>query len=185
MDRPSAGKSRTFRRPTFAEEGSEPEIILEIIRTLFNMSTKRNLSVAGYPGRETKRTKSTQPKIYTRLIRQIYINTPTGYEKATALFDTGANIFVLSQQWARKFNIQRIERDEPINVFGFSGEQNQFIGSQFTPFLLLKIGEHQSPISAELGNLENGIDIIILGGWFLIQHPMTFNSEGIQIKEHH
>src|SRR5437588_3843566 len=163
MDQPSAGRSRTFRRPTFAEEVSEPEIILEIIQTLFNMSTKRNLSVAGYPGRETKRTKSTQPKKYTLLIRQIYINTPAGYEKATALFDTGANIFVLSQQWTRKFNIQRIERDEPINVFGFSGEQNQFIGSQFTPFLLLKVGEHQTPISAELGNLENRIDIIIPG----------------------
>ena len=163
MDQPSAGRSKTFRRPTFAEEGSEPEIILEIIRTLFNMSTKRNLSVAGYPGRETKRTKSTQPKIYTHLIRQIYVNMPTGYENATALFDTGANIFILSQQWARKFNIQRIERDEPINVFGFSGEQNQFTSSQFTPFPLLKIGEHQTPISAELGNLENGIVIIIPG----------------------
>src|SRR5437588_1845711 len=130
MDQPSAGRSRTFRRPTFAEGGSEPEIILEIIRTLFNMSTKRNLSVAGYPGRETKGTKSTQPKIYTSLIRQIYINTPTGYTKGTALFDTGANIFVLSQQWARNFNIQRIERDEPINVFGFSGDKNKFIGTQ-------------------------------------------------------
>src|SRR5437588_3260836 len=149
------------------------------------MSTKRNLSAAGYPGREIKRTKSTQPKIYTCLIRQIYISTPTGYEKATALFDPGANIFVLSQQWARKFNIQRIERNEPINIFGFSGEQNQFIGSQFTPFLLLKIGEHQTLISAELGNLENGIDIIIPGGWFLIQHPTTFELEGIQIKEDH
>src|SRR5947209_1928270 len=185
MDQPSAGRSRTFRRPTFAEEGSEPEIILEIIRTLFNMSTKRNLSVAGYPVRETTRTKSTQAKQYPRHIRQIYINTPTGYERATALFDTGANIFVLSQQWVRKFNMQRIERDEPINVFGFSGEQNQFIGSQFTPFLLLKIGEYQTPISAVLGNLENEIDIIISGGWFLIQHPMTFELEGIQIKEHH
>src|SRR5437588_10264009 len=103
---------------------------------------------------------------------------PTGYEKATALFDTGANIFVLSHQWAQKFNIQRIERDEPINVFGFSGEQNQFIGFQFMLFLLLNIEGHQTPISAELRNLENRIDIIIPRGWFLIQHHITFNSEG-------
>jgi hypothetical protein len=32
--------------------------------------------------------------------------------------------------------------------------------------------------------LKEGLDIIIPGGWFIVQHSMTFNEEDVQIQEH-
>ena len=148
------------------------------------MTNKRKtLPVAGLPGRE-KKQRTNQPRIFQRLIRKVIIDTPKGPQTCRALFDTGANIFLLDEQYAAQRQIFRIQRDCPISVFGFSGKQENDIGKQFTPFLSLTIGEHKTTISAELGQLEDGIDLIIPGGWFLVEHPMSFHNNGIQVQQH-
>ena len=88
---------------------------------------RSTLPAAGYPGWE-KLTKTTKPKIYERLIRRVTLLTPTGPQPCTALFDTGANIFVLNEQWAAQFQISHIERDIPLSIFGFSGQQDTNAG---------------------------------------------------------
>ena len=140
------------------------------------------LSVAGDPGR--KRQKTTTPKIYERLIREVEIATPLGYQRCSALFDTGANIFVLDEQWAAQFHISYIERDVPLEIYGFSGQRDESAGRRLAPFLTLKINQHESTISTELGTLEDGIDLIIPGGWFLVEHPMTFDKGKVKAQKH-
>src|SRR5205085_5063431 len=39
-------------------------------------------------------------------------------------------------------------------------------------------------MSTELGTLEEGIDLIIPGGWFLVEHPMTFENGKIEVQQH-
>src|SRR5205085_10360196 len=62
MDQPSAGRSRTFCQPTFAEEGSETEIILEIIRTLFKnvYKTKPLRCRISWPRNKTNKVNTTK-----------------------------------------------------------------------------------------------------------------------------
>src|SRR5205807_2033158 len=38
--------------------------------------------------------------------------------------------------------------------------------------------------SAKLGILEEGIDLIIPGGWFSVEHPMTFEDGKIEVQQH-
>ena len=148
------------------------------------MTTKRKtLPAAGFSGRE-KKQRTNHPRIFQGLIRKVIIDTPKGPQDCQALFDTGANIFVLDEQYAAQWQIFRVQRDCPISVFGFSGKQENDIGKPFTPFLSLTIGEHKTTISAELGQLEDGIDLIIPGGWFLVEHPMSFPENGIQVQQH-
>ena len=96
----------------------------------------------------------------------------------------GANIFVVDEQYAAQWQLFRVQRENPISVFGFSGKQEDNIGKQFAPLLLLKIGKHETTISAELGQLEDDIDLIIPGGWFMVEHPMSFENNSIQVPQH-
>src|SRR5205085_5894955 len=105
-------------------------------------------------------------------------------QKCNALFDMGANIFVLDDQWAAQCSLSYLERDEPLRVFGFSGKENHTAGKYFAPFPTVIIGQHETNISAELGTLEEGIDLIIPGGWFLVEHPMTFKNGKIEVQQH-
>src|SRR5437660_10309657 len=57
-------------------------------------------------------------------------------------------------------------------------------GRYFAPFLTIIIGQHETNISAELGTLEEGIDLIIPGGWFLVEHPMTLENGKIEVQQH-
>src|SRR5436853_761160 len=98
---------------------------------------RKTLPVAGTPGRE-KKVKTNIPKIYDRLIREVILQTPLGPQKCNALFDTGAN-FVLDDQWAAQFSLSYLERDEPLRVFGFSGQQDHTAGKYFAPFLTIII----------------------------------------------
>src|SRR5437588_1884560 len=88
---------------------------------------RKALPVAGTPGRE-KKIKMNTPKIYNRHIREVTLQTPLGPQKCNALFDTGANIIVLDNQWAAQFSLSYLERDEPLQVFGFSGQQDHTAG---------------------------------------------------------
>ena len=177
-------KKKKNRIPICAEEGSEPEIILEIIRKSSTMTNKRlSLPAAGLLGRE-KRQQLNQPRILKRLIRTVTCDTPTGPRTCQALFDTGANIFVVDEQYVAQWQLFRVQQENPISVFGFSGKQEDNMGKQFAPLLLLKIGKHKTTISAELGQLENGIDLIIPGGWFMVEHPMSFENDDIRVHQH-
>ena len=144
---------------------------------------QKTLPAAGIPGRETKQ-RTNHPHVFQRLIQKVIINTPKGPQTCQALLDTGANIFVLDEQLAAQWQIFRVQRDCPISVFGFSGKQKDNMGKQFTPFLSLTIGEHKTTILAEFGRLEDGIDLIIPGEWFLVEHPMSFHENGIQVQPH-
>src|SRR5437660_11378879 len=95
---------------------------------------RKTLPVTGMPGRE-KKVKTNTPKIYDRLIREVTLQTPLGPQKCNALFDKGANIFVLDDQWAAQFSLSYLESDKPIRVLRFSGQQDHSAGRYFTTFL--------------------------------------------------
>ena len=155
-----------------------------IIRKPSTMTNKRKiLPAVGFPGRE-KKQRTNHPRIFPRLIRNVTIGTPQGPQECRALFDTGAKMFILDEQFAAQWQIFRVQRDCPVSVFGFSGNQENSIGKQFTPFLSLTVANHETTISAELGQLKNEIDLINPGGWFMIEHPMSFKNGGIQVHEH-
>src|SRR5437588_10667213 len=124
---------------------------------------RKTLPIAGTPGRE-KKIKTNTPKIYNRLIREVTLQTPLGPQKCNALLDTGANIFILDDQWEAQFSLSYLERDEPLQVFGFSGQQDHTVGMYFAPFPTVAIGQHETNISAELGTLEEASDPTIPAG---------------------
>src|SRR6266481_430695 len=132
----------------------------------------------------SKRAKFLEPITYTRLIRPVTLNTPEGERTVQALFDTGSNVFVLDQGWATANAIFQVQRHQQLNVTGFAGQTETSAGKAFTPHLQLQIKGHTTSISCELDTLEPGIQIIILGGWFLVQHPLTFEKGSIQLREH-
>src|SRR5436853_5021344 len=104
---------------------------------------RKTLPTACKTGRE-KKIKTNTPKIYNRLIREVTLQTPLGPQKCNALFDTGANIFVLDDQWAALFSLSYLERDEPLRVFGFSGQQDHTAGKYFAPFPTIINGQHET-----------------------------------------
>jgi hypothetical protein len=72
-----------------------------------------------------------------------------------------------------------MEREKPISLLGFSGQQETSFGKYFAPLINLRIAEHVSQISCEIGPLEKGVDLIIPGGWFLVVHPKSFEGNEI------
>ncbi len=122
--------------------------------------------------------------VYTRLIRPVQIQTPKGNQTVQALFDTGSNVFVIDQNWATTNSIFQVQRQHQLNISGFAGQNEASAGKAFTPHLQLSIGTHTTSISCELATLEPGIQLIIPGGWFLVQHPVTFHEHSIQIQAH-
>src|SRR6266481_2858598 len=132
----------------------------------------------------SKRAKFLEPITYTRFIRPVTLSTPEGERTAQALFDTGSNVFVLDQGWATANAIFQVQRQQQLNITGFAGLSEISAGKAFTPHLQLRIEGHTTSISCELASLEPGIQIIIPGGWFLVQHPLTFKEGGIQVEKH-
>jgi hypothetical protein len=57
-----------------------------------------------------------------------------------------------------------MEREKPIALLGFSGQEETLFGKYFTPVIELRIEDHISQISCEIGPLEIGVDLIIPGG---------------------
>jgi hypothetical protein len=51
------------------------------------------------------------------------------------LFDTGANVFILSQERAQIHNIFVMKREKPISLFGFSGQEETTFGKYFAPLM--------------------------------------------------
>jgi hypothetical protein len=76
-----------------------------------------------------------------------------------------------------------MEREKPISLLGFSGQEENSFGKYFAPLIQLRIEDHISQISCEIGPLEIGVDLIILGGWFMVEHPMSFEGNEIQVKQ--
>jgi hypothetical protein len=118
------------------------------------------------------------------LIRTVTIQTLDGPKQIQALFDTGANVFILSQEIAPIHNIFVMEREKPISLLGFSGQEETSFGKYFTPLIDLRIGDHISQISCEIGPLDIGVDLIITGEWFMVEHRMSFEGNEIQVQQH-
>jgi hypothetical protein len=110
-----------------------------------------------------KRAKFLERVTYSRLIRQVQLQTPNGNQSLQALFDTGSNVFVLSQEWATSNLIFQVQRQHQLNIAGFAGRNETSAGKAFTPHLQLKIGNHTTSISCELATLEPRIQLIIPG----------------------
>ena len=83
-----------------------------------------------------------------------------------------------------KLHIRQIKRSEPPEILGFSGTAVPSAGQAYAPFVRLVIDKHESFIACEIGTLEAGINPIIPGGWFIDDHPLTFDKGKIQIKTH-
>jgi hypothetical protein len=102
----------------------------------------------------------------------------------SVLFDTGVNVFILSQERPQIHKISVMEREKPISLVGFSGQVDISYGIYFTPLINLRIEDHISHISCEIGPLEIGIDLIISGELFRVDHRMSFEGNEIQVKQH-
>jgi hypothetical protein len=57
-----------------------------------------------------------------------------------------------------------MERENPISLVGFSGQEDTSFGKYFAPLINLKIEDHISHISCEIGPLEIEADLSIPGG---------------------
>ena len=128
--------------------------------------------------------KNKEPRLHNRLIRRVQIRTDTGVKYANALFDTGANIFMMDSKTATKFNLRQIQRSTPLEILSYSGIPSPTSGRSYAPFVRLIIDKHETFIACEIGTLEPGINLIIPGGWFLNDHPMSFDRGKIQIQTH-
>ena len=138
-----------------------------------------------YSGEITGRSRPfKEPRIYNRLIRRIQIRTDAGLRYANTLFDTSANIFMLDTKTANKLHIRQITRSDPLEILGFSGAAFPTAGQSHAPFVRLVIDKHESFIACEIGTLEPGTYLIIPGGWFIDDHPLTFDNGRIQVKAH-
>ena len=91
---------------------------------------------------------------------------------------------MLDAKIANKLHMHQIKRSEPLEILGFSGTAGPSAGQAYTPFVRLVIDKHESFIACEIGMLDAGINLIIPGGWFIHDHPLTFDKEKIQIKTH-
>src|SRR3978361_121130 len=132
----------------------------------------------------SKKAKFLEPIVYQRLIREVKLDTPEGTKTIQALFDTGANVFVLDHEWASSNSIFRIERPVPLTITGFAGQPEASAGKAFTPHLQLAIHQHITSLACQLTALEHGIQLIVPGEWFLKEHPMTFDKGKIKVLEH-
>jgi hypothetical protein len=63
----------------------------------------------GDPKGPLKNPKLQQPQIFSRLLRTVTIETLDGPKNIKALFDTGANVFILSQERVQIHNIFLME----------------------------------------------------------------------------
>ena len=77
-------------------------------------------------------------------MRQVQIQTDDGLRYANALFDPGANIFMLDSKITNKLHIGQIKSSEPLEILGFSGTAVPSAGQAYAPFVRLVIDKHES-----------------------------------------
>jgi hypothetical protein len=78
-----------------------------------NKKRLRPVQDKGDPKGPLKNPRLQQPRIFSRLLRTVTIKTLDGPKRIQALFDTGANVFILSQERAQIHNIFVMEREKP------------------------------------------------------------------------
>jgi hypothetical protein len=66
----------------------------------------------------------------------------------------------------------------------FSEIAKNSFGKYFATLLVIKVAEHISQGSCEMSPLNIGIIMIILGGWFMVKHSISFKENGIHIQKH-
>jgi hypothetical protein len=77
-----------------------------------------------------------------------------------------------------------MEREKPIMLLGFLGQEETSFRKYFAPLINLKIEDYISQIFCKIGPLEIGVDLIIPGEWFMVKHAMSFEGNEIQVKQH-
>jgi hypothetical protein len=56
-----------------------------------------------------------------------------------------------------------MEREKPVTLLCFSGQEKTFFRKYFVPLLIIKVKDHISQVSCEIGPLEAGVNFIIPG----------------------
>jgi hypothetical protein len=77
-----------------------------------------------------------------------------------------------------------MEQESSITLLGFLGQEGKSLGKYFALLLNIKIEGYATQVSYKICPLVKGVDIIILRGWFLIKRLMSFEGNGIQVKQH-
>jgi hypothetical protein len=76
-----------------------------------------------------------------------------------------------------------VKREKPISLLGFSGQEEKSFGKYIAPLLDLKVENHVSQISCDrpFGKRDKHN---YPRGWFMVEHPMPFEGNGIQVQQH-
>jgi hypothetical protein len=67
----------------------------------------------------------------------VTLETTDGPKNISALFDTGAIVFILCQESAQIHNIFIMKREKPILLLGFSGQEETSFEKYFAPLINL------------------------------------------------
>jgi len=112
-------------------------------------------------------------KHYACLEGKVVIETRGRNHKINVLLDTGSNIFLMTEDTARRLDIPTEARHSPLTITTFDGETIPSIGIFYTHAILLEIAANspQSMISCEIAN-EGKYELIIPFGWWQNEHPL-------------
>jgi len=107
-----------------------------------------------------------KPKHYLCPEGKAFIEIKGRKHPINVLLDSGANIFLINQDTARRFEIPTDARDAPLKITTFDGETAPTGGAFYTHPILLEIRAncHRSIISCEIANAGRW-DLIIPFGW--------------------
>jgi len=114
-----------------------------------------------------------KPKHYACPEGKAFIELNGRKHAISVLLDSGSNIFLMSQDTARRLEILTEARDSPLKITTCEGETAPTRGIFYTHPILLEIGAngHRSMISCEIANAGR-YDLIIPFGWWHNEHPL-------------
>jgi hypothetical protein len=134
------------RRPGFGWGDIISQNFLKEYQTPFTMFNKWSYPVQdkGILKGFLKDPQIHHPRIFSRLLRTITIVTPDEEKKISALFNTGVNVFILSQETSQIYNIFIMKQEKPFTLLGFSGHEETSFRKYFVPLWNIKIEDYIS-----------------------------------------
>jgi len=114
-----------------------------------------------------------KPKHYACPQGKAFIEIKGRKHEINVLLDSGSNIFLMTQDTARRLVIPTETRDSLLKLTAFDGETALTGGIFYTHPMLLEIGAngHRSIIACEIANAGK-YDLIIPFGWWHDEHPL-------------
>jgi len=111
--------------------------------------TKRKARTSGSPAPDAKRrNRSDAPPPINGgrpiITFEISVNGVNHFVPIRVLTDSGATVFILSEEAVSRWGVPKVKRDVPIPVSDFAGNKVEGVGEAFTLPLLLKHGNHYS-----------------------------------------